>query len=106
MREISGTVVRRASGERARECRRSGDGYSRQRIAPRIMRRNCADRGLLRRGMSVVLHPHADQVAVIYRSFQLAPSTPQHTDHTLDELLARKYGRSLGEARAMNQRVT
>ena len=50
--------------------------------------------------------PNADQVEVTYRSFQLDPSTPQHTDHTLDEMLATKYGRTLTEARAMNQRVT
>ena len=49
---------------------------------------------------------HADEVTVTYRSFQLDPSTPQHTDQTLDEMLATKYGRSLVEARAMNQRVS
>jgi predicted DsbA family dithiol-disulfide isomerase len=50
--------------------------------------------------------PKADQVDVTYRSFQLDPSAPHHTDQTLDEMLATKYGRSLVEARAMNQRVT
>jgi len=49
---------------------------------------------------------HADEVTVTYRSFQLDPSTPPHTDQTLDEMLATKYGRSLVEARAMNQRVS
>jgi len=49
---------------------------------------------------------HADEVTVTYRSFQLDPSTPQHADQTLDEMLATKYGRSLVEARAMNQRVS
>jgi len=49
---------------------------------------------------------HADEVTVTYRSFQLDPSTPQHTDQTLDEMLATKYGRSLVDARAMNQRVS
>jgi predicted DsbA family dithiol-disulfide isomerase len=52
------------------------------------------------------IFPNADQVEVTYRSFQLDPSTPQHTDQTLDEMLATKYGRSLEQARAMNQRVT
>ncbi len=50
--------------------------------------------------------PHADDVSVTYRSFQLDPTTPANTQLSLDELLASKYGRSLTEARQMNQRVS
>ena len=49
--------------------------------------------------------PHADAVQVTYRSFQLDPTTPQHVEETLDEMLARKYGRTLDQAREMNSRV-
>lgn len=50
--------------------------------------------------------PHADAVTVTYRSFQLDPSTPKDATGTLDEMLAAKYGQSIEQARAMNQRVT
>lgn len=50
--------------------------------------------------------PHADDVTITYRSYQLDPSSPQQSEQTLDEMLAAKYGRSLAEARAMNQQVT
>ena len=50
--------------------------------------------------------PHADDVTVTYRSFQLDPTTPANTELSLDELLASKYGRTLTEARQMNQRVS
>jgi predicted DsbA family dithiol-disulfide isomerase len=48
---------------------------------------------------------HADDVEVTWRSFQLDPSMPAAVDGGLDELLARKYGKTPEEARAMNQRV-
>jgi predicted DsbA family dithiol-disulfide isomerase len=42
---------------------------------------------------------HADQVEVVWRSFQLDPSVPEgHTDKTLPSLAA-KYGRSVEEMR-------
>ncbi len=50
--------------------------------------------------------PHADDVEVIYRSFQLDPSSPPTSDLTLTEMLAEKYGRSLAQAAEMNDRVT
>jgi predicted DsbA family dithiol-disulfide isomerase len=41
--------------------------------------------------------PHADQVEVVWRSFQLDPSIPEgHTEATLPALAA-KYGRSVEE---------
>lgn len=49
---------------------------------------------------------HADQVTVTYRSFQLDPSTPTTSELSLEQMLAQKYGQSLAQARAMNDRVT
>ena len=49
--------------------------------------------------------PHADQVEVVWRSFQLDPSIPEgHTEATLPALAA-KYGRSVAEMAQMQQRV-
>lgn len=49
---------------------------------------------------------HRDQVEVIWRSFQLDPNAPANTHEPLNELLAGKYGVSLAQATAMNERVT
>ncbi|MDX8151771.1 DsbA family oxidoreductase [Patulibacter brassicae] len=49
---------------------------------------------------------HRDDVEVTWRSFQLDPSAPPSSDHGLDELLARKYGRTIEQARQMNDQVT
>ena len=48
---------------------------------------------------------HADAVTVTYRSFQLDPSSPATSDLSLEQMLAQKYGRSLEQARQMNDRV-
>ena len=50
--------------------------------------------------------PHSSEVEVLYRSFQLDPSTPIDSEQTLEEMLSTKYGASLDDARAMNQRVS
>jgi predicted DsbA family dithiol-disulfide isomerase len=48
---------------------------------------------------------HADQVEVVWRSFQLDPSVPEgHTEPTLPALAA-KYGRSVEEMAQMQHRV-
>ncbi|MGE4425349.1 MAG: DsbA family oxidoreductase [Solirubrobacteraceae bacterium] len=49
---------------------------------------------------------HRDDVDVTWRSFQLAPDMPASVDRGLDELIAKKYGKSLDEARQMNEGVT
>lgn len=49
---------------------------------------------------------HRDRVDVVWRSFELDPYAPPQIEGTLDELLARKFGVSLAQAAAMNQRVT
>src|SRR4051794_20074249 len=49
--------------------------------------------------------PHADQVEVVWRSFQLDPGIPEgHTEATLPALAA-KYGRSVEEMAGMQRRV-
>lgn len=49
---------------------------------------------------------HADQVTLTYRSFQLDPTTPESSDLTLEQMLASKYGRTLEQARQMNDQVS
>jgi predicted DsbA family dithiol-disulfide isomerase len=48
---------------------------------------------------------HRDQVEVVWRSFQLDPSVPEGETHPTLPALAAKYGRSVDEMRAMQQRV-
>lgn len=52
---------------------------------------------------------HADQVEVVWRSFQLDPSAPRHAHGAEPQLttpvLARKYGRSEEEMRDMQQQL-
>jgi predicted DsbA family dithiol-disulfide isomerase len=50
--------------------------------------------------------PHRDEVEVTYRSFELDPDAPASNPGTGAERLAEKYGVSLEEAQAMNDRVT
>ncbi|MCM0619730.1 DsbA family oxidoreductase [Nocardioides bruguierae] len=49
---------------------------------------------------------HADEVQVVYRSFELDPTAPQHGHEKTLTTLARKYGRSEDEMRGMMQHVT
>jgi predicted DsbA family dithiol-disulfide isomerase len=48
---------------------------------------------------------HRDQVQVIFRSFELDPSAPPHQEGSSVERLAKKYGLSLDQARAAQERV-
>jgi predicted DsbA family dithiol-disulfide isomerase len=50
--------------------------------------------------------PHADDVTVTYRSFQLDPDAPARSTESVEQHLATKYGRTLEQAREMNQHVT
>lgn len=49
---------------------------------------------------------HKEKVHVIWRSFELDPSSPLQRPGTLEEMLAKKYNVSLQQATAMNARVT
>lgn len=49
---------------------------------------------------------HRDQVKVIWRSFQLDPTTEQNPKGTLNEMLATKYGQSIEWAEQMHEQVT
>jgi predicted DsbA family dithiol-disulfide isomerase len=48
---------------------------------------------------------HADEVEVVYRSFELDPSAPRHGHELTTGVLARKYGRSEAEVRQMQQQL-
>jgi len=50
--------------------------------------------------------PHAEDVTVTYRSFQLDPDAPARSTQSVEQHLAAKFGRTLEQAREMNQRVT
>lgn len=50
--------------------------------------------------------PHADEVTVTYRSYQLDPSAPRASTQTITEHLSARYGIPPAEAAAMNERVT
>ncbi len=50
--------------------------------------------------------PHADEVTVEWRSFELDASTPRQMDLSMDEVLQRKYGMSPEEATAANRQMT
>jgi predicted DsbA family dithiol-disulfide isomerase len=49
---------------------------------------------------------HADEVEVVYRSFELDPTAPRHGHELTTGVLARKYGRSVDEMRQMQQQLT
>jgi predicted DsbA family dithiol-disulfide isomerase len=48
---------------------------------------------------------HRDAVEVEFRSFELNPNAPAGDGRSLDEVLARKYGLGLEQARMLNERV-
>ena len=50
--------------------------------------------------------PHAEDVEVVWRSFELDSSAPQRQEGKQAELLARKYGVPLDRAEAMNANMT
>jgi predicted DsbA family dithiol-disulfide isomerase len=50
--------------------------------------------------------PHADQVQVVWRSFELDPSAPLHRDLSLTEAISHKYGLSPDQATTANHAIT
>jgi len=48
---------------------------------------------------------HADEVEVVYRSFELDPTAPKHGHELTTVTLARKYGRDEDEMRDMQQQL-
>ena len=50
--------------------------------------------------------PHAAEVEVVYRSFELDPEAPTEGFEPVLDVLARKYGVGVEQARAMQDRVT
>jgi 2-hydroxychromene-2-carboxylate isomerase len=61
-----------------------------------------------KRRFEAALHrfSHADDVTITYRSFALDPSAPARSTESVEQHLATKYGRTIEQAREMNQRVT
>ncbi|WP_018502747.1 DsbA family oxidoreductase [Parafrankia discariae] len=51
-------------------------------------------------------YEHAGEVEVVWRSFQLDPAQPRGENIPTSEMLARKYGVTAPEVRAMNDRVS
>lgn len=49
---------------------------------------------------------HADEVEVVYRSFELDPTAPQYGHELSTGVIARKYGRSEDEMRQMQQQLS
>src|SRR4051812_14343078 len=49
---------------------------------------------------------HADDVEVVWRSFELDPNAPRTQTESPEMLLAKKYGVPVEQARAMNERMT
>jgi predicted DsbA family dithiol-disulfide isomerase len=49
--------------------------------------------------------PHADQVDVVWRSFELDPNAPRRREGSQLEHLARKYGMSIEQAQASRDRI-
>jgi predicted DsbA family dithiol-disulfide isomerase len=49
--------------------------------------------------------PHRDEVAITWKSFQLQPDAPVEADYTSNEMLAKKYGVSVDDARQMQANV-
>ncbi len=49
---------------------------------------------------------HGEEVEVVWRSYQLDPSTPTKAGQSVTDMLADKYGVSRQQAAAMNERVT
>lgn len=49
---------------------------------------------------------HRDEVKIIWRSYQLDPEAPRDSGKMVNEVLAHKYGVSLSQAVAMNERVS
>ncbi len=50
--------------------------------------------------------PHADQVSIEWRSFELDPTTPARVGLSMDEVLERKYGMTLEQAATANRQMT
>ncbi|MDB5175155.1 MAG: disulfide bond formation protein DsbA [Candidatus Saccharibacteria bacterium] len=49
---------------------------------------------------------HKDDITVVYHSFELDPSAPKHSEDTLHQMLAKKKGMTVQQAKSLNQQVT
>lgn len=49
--------------------------------------------------------PHQDQVEVVFKSFELDPHASRDTDLSIHEIIAKKYGMSVEQAKNMNEGI-
>lgn len=49
--------------------------------------------------------PHKEQIDLVFRSFELDPTTKNDNDLNIHEALAKKYGMSIEQAKQMNENV-
>ena len=49
---------------------------------------------------------HRDAVSVTWRSFELDPHAPRHSDGTMTDLIARKLGGNVAQAAALNAQIS
>ncbi|MGM0750926.1 MAG: DsbA family oxidoreductase [Bacillota bacterium] len=50
--------------------------------------------------------PQRDQVDIVFKSFELDPNAPVHTDMSIQEILSKKYGTSLEQAKNMTDTMS
>jgi predicted DsbA family dithiol-disulfide isomerase len=50
--------------------------------------------------------PHRDDVELVFHAFQLDPSAPRTAEHSLTEMLSKKYGMPVAQAAEMEARVS
>jgi predicted DsbA family dithiol-disulfide isomerase len=61
--------------------------------------------GKRRLEMALAQFPHKDQVEVEFKSFELDPNSPRNTGESIHEVLAKKYGMSVEQAKQSNRGV-
>ncbi|WP_026883969.1 DsbA family oxidoreductase [Clostridium akagii] len=49
---------------------------------------------------------HRDEVELVFRSFELDPSSEKKFDENINEIIAKKYGISVEQAKASNNQIT
>lgn len=54
---------------------------------------------------AIAAFPQKDQVKVEFKSFELDPNAEKNTGQSIHELLAKKYGRTVEEAKKMNEEM-
>lgn len=61
--------------------------------------------GKRRLELALAQFPHREKVDIVFKSFELDPNVETNESITIDQVLAKKYGMSLEEARRANQGI-